>query len=533
MREVKQPEKKRTLADRLGNVVDQVVSIFSPVAGAKRMDFRRKYGEVAMRAHEGATSDDSRGYSWIGSRLAPDSALEEDLPELRTRSRELYRNDSIGGAIDTRVNLVVSYGFTPQAKITPRAGITQAQADLWNDQLELIYDQMYHRIVVNGKESLWQALRLVERHNACDGESFTVLSDIGGADKPIPLAIEVIDPERVETPPDKVMNPRIRMGIEYDAKGRIVAYHIRKTHPQDPKNVNYSYDRVPADRVLHVFEKWFAAQSRGYPWLTRTLNRIKDGKDLGEATIIAAQVEACYAAFVEGSPMGQAVANSNGSNTAGQRFQEVRPGAIHYLNPGEKITFGTPSRPGNTFGPFMEWNDRQKAAGMNFPFEMLAKNWGGLSFAAGRLVLAEARLMCEAQQKKLDEEWLRCIWNRMVEEAVIVGAVDIPMRLYQRMPWAIQAHEWGPPAWPYALTPREEIDAAITEVENNITTKQKVIAKRGGWWREVFAQRAIERAEERRLEIQPNAATEDIKADAAIKIDAETADDEMAQEAAV
>jgi lambda family phage portal protein len=534
MQERKPPEIKLTIADRLGALVDRLVYAFAPVAGGKRMEFRRRYREAAMTAHEGARNDETRGSAWIGSRLSPDSALEEDLCSLRSRSRELYRNDSIGGAVDTRVNLVVSYGFTPQAAILPRDGISQSQADRWNDQLEQVYDQLYPRIVVSGKESLWQALRLIERHHAVDGESFTVLSDVGHPDKPVPLAIEVIDPERVETPPEKANDPRVRMGIEYDAKGRIVAYHIRRTHPGDTKRFDMTYDRVDAGRVLHLYEKWFAGQSRGYPWLTRNLNRIKDGKDLGEATIIAAQVEACFAAFVRGSsPLGAAIANAAGTTSTGQRYQEMRPGGVHYLAPGEEVTFGSPSRPGNTFGPFMEWNDRNKAAGMNFPYEMLAKNWGGLSFAAGRLVLAEARLFVRSQQKLLTEAWLCPIWGRMVEEAVIVGAVDIPPRLYQRMPWGFRAHEWGPPAWPYALTPREEIDAAIAEVENNITTKQQVIAERGGWWREVFAQRAIEREEERSLKIQPGSAQAETQAEAQATIEARNADEELEQEAAV
>jgi lambda family phage portal protein len=533
MQERKPPETKRTIADKVGYVVDQLVYAFRPVDGAKRMDFRRRYS-VSMNAHEGAKIDDSRGGAWIGSRLSPDAALEEDQAELRGRSRELYRNDSVGGAVDTRVNLVVSYGFTPQASILPRDGISKEQADSWNDQLELIYDQLYPRICVSGKESLWQAVRLAERHYCVDGEAILVLSDVGHPDKPVPLAIEVIDPERLETPHEKINDPRVRMGIEYDAKGRIVAYYIRRTHPGDTKNVNFQYDRITADRVIHLYEKWFAGQSRGYPWLTRNLTRIKDGKDLGEATIIAAQVEACSAAFVKGSnPYESAVANSSSVTATGQRLQEIRPGAIHYLNAGEEVSFSSPSRPGNTFAPFMEWNDRQKAAGMNFPYEMLGKNWVGLSFAAGRLVLAECRLTVESQQKLITECLLGPIWHRMVEEAVIVGAVDIPPRLYQRMPWAFKAHEWGPPAWPYALTPREEVEATILEVENNFTTKQKVISKRGNWWREVFAQRKIERDEERAMNIQPGVAKEEAKQAAAQAVDPQNADDEMAKEAAV
>ena len=515
MQERKPPTIKRNLADRFGEVLDQVVFAFRPVAGAKRMDFRRRYKAVSMSAHEGATIDETRGSSWIGSRLSPDAAMEEDRAELISRSKELYRNDSIGGAIDSRVNLVVSYGFTPQAAIQPREGITQDQADTWNDQIELVYDQVYTRIGRTGKDNLWQETRLALRCYDVYGEGLVILSDVGGNEKPIPLTIEVVDPERLETPIDKISNPRIRMGIEYDAQGRITHYYIRRTHPGDTKHFNFEYDRIEASRVLHIFERWFPGQSRGYPWMTRILNRIKDAKDLGEATIIAAQVEACYAAFVKGgNPYDAATANSAGTTTAGNRFQEVRPGGIHYLNTGEEVTFGSPSRPGNTFAPFMDWNGRKEAAGLNWSFEMLAKDWRGMSFAGGRLTLAEQRMVVESLQKLLVERMLTPIWNRMVEEAVIVGAVDIPPRLYQRMPWVFQAHEWGPPAWPFALTPREEVESTVTAIENNLMTKKRAVSRLGGWLSEVFKQRAIERDEERTLGIQPGSAQEEVKAEA-------------------
>jgi capsid protein len=251
--------------------------------------------------------------------------------------------------------------------------------------------------------------------------------------------------------------------------------------------------------------------------------------------LIAAQVEACHAAFVKtvGGAQAAAVGAAGGYTTDGNRYQEIRPGGIHYLNPEEEISFGSPSRPGATFAPFMEWNGRNIAAAMNFPYEMLCKNWGGLSFAAGRLVLAEARQFTKSQQKLLNEAWLSPIWARMVEEAVITGAVDIPPRLYQRMPWAFHAHQWGPPAWPFALTPREEIEARLAAIEGNLDTKQNAISELGGWWREVFKQRAIEREQERELQIQPGGAKAEADAEARKMLEPQDGEEELAQEAAV
>jgi lambda family phage portal protein len=514
VREVKWPEIKRTLLHRVEDAFDRVVGLFAPQQAAERMALRYRWrtaearfgslSEPRMSTYDGAVNDRTRADSWLNSRLSPNSALEQDLVTLRSRSLELYRTDAIGGAIDGRTNLVVSYGFTPQARIKERAGVvTQAQADQWNQELEDVYAQTAPAICKTNKRSLWQLSRLVERHHGAYGESFTILSDRSEPGRPIPLTLEVVDPERVETPYNQVNNPLIRLGVEHDESGRIVAYHVRDKHPGDTLDLNLQYTRYPAERVLHVFESFFAGQSRGLPWLVRTLNRAKDAKDLDEAAIIAAQVEACFAAFVTAPMGGGRAANSALAETGDtSRIEDIRPGTIRYLDSGEQVHFGSPSK-ASTFAPFQEWNYRRAAAGMNYPYEMLVKNWNGLSFAGGRLALTEGRLFVQSAQQLLIECWLCKIWERLVYESVLVGAVSIPPRLYEDYAWWLNRHCWTPPAWPFALTPGEEIDAKIKAVNNNLMPKAKVVGEFGGDLEDVFGQRRDERQLERDYEIDP------------------------------
>jgi lambda family phage portal protein len=506
MKEVVQQQLPVTMWDRVGGFIDRCALAVSPSWGAERIAARSGFREMERRnlsTFEGAKQDYIRGSNWLGSRLSPDSALEEDLDSLRNRSRELYRNDCYGGAVDNVVNHVVGTGFTPQCRISEKlVGLEASQ--VFREELEGVYAQWSPRCDISGRVSLWQQSRLVERHLLFDGEGLAVISDEPHPDKPIPLTIEVIDPERLETPPTEVGNKLIRLGIEKDAHGRIVAYHIRKTHPGDTVDTNQLYDRVPAVRVLHVFEKWFAGQSRGLPWLCRVLNRIKDCKDLDEAEIIAAQVQACFAVFIKkpGSPGVNAAAAASATDGT-LRYQDIRPGAQHYLAAGEEIQMASPTRPGNTFSPFQEWNMRRVAAGMNYPYEQLVKNWGGISFAGGRLVLAGFRLDAKSRQKLLDEQFLCPVWCRMTDEAVLTGQTSIEPRLWAQRPWVYQAHAWTPPAWPYAITPGEEIKANIDAVNNNQKTLEAVVAETGEDLESVLAQRQRELKMQRDMNILP------------------------------
>lgn len=515
MREVirPQPERPATWASRLGRGIDWLCYAISPRWGASRMVARR-YSEARLATFEGAETTEVRG-NWISSRLSTDAALEEDLDQLRSRSRELYRNDSYGGTVDNVVNHVVGCGFTPQCRISEKIVGTEA-SQIFREELELVYKLWSTKVDISGRISLWQQTRLMERHILLDGEGLAVLSDDPVADKPIPLTVEVIDPERLRTPVDKINDPRCRMGVEKDAAGRIIAYWISRTHPGDTTDRSEEFDRVPASRVLHVFERWFAGQTRGLPWLTRAMNRIKDCKDLDEAEIVAAQIQSCFAVFVKQTSPGAAALAAATSSNGTQRFEELIPGKIMYGNEGQEPVMVSPSRPGNTFAPFQEWNYRRIAAAINWPFEMLVKNWTGLSFVAGRLILSEARLEAKSRQKMLDEAFLRPVWERMVDECVLTGACNIEPRNWAARPWVYRAHNWTPPAWSYAINPGEERKANRAAVDGNQKTLASVIAEDGEDLEEVLEQRAREMKMQRDLDILPPEILEaDAKADAA------------------
>ena len=90
----------------MGGLLDQAALAVSPRWGAARIMSRRiianSLRDQSRNAHhDGATTDRLNSPDrWLGSRLSADSGLEMDRDGLVDHSRELYRTDSIGGAID-------------------------------------------------------------------------------------------------------------------------------------------------------------------------------------------------------------------------------------------------------------------------------------------------------------------------------------------------------------------------------------------------------------------------------------------------
>lgn len=505
-------ETRRSFTER----IDAAIFAIAPVWGAKRMavrqmrDLAHKRAEALSRHWEGAESDRLRGEKWLGSRLSPDSALEQDLESLRDRCDELYRSFGLShGAIENRVDNTVGTGIRPQARIVATendlgrsaAGVTISEADAkrFNAELDWLFYRLARTCGPGGRESLWDQQRLAERYWQREGEAFLVFSDVGRAEKPIPLQVDVIDPRRVETPPERINDPLVRLGIERNRQGDVVAYWVRETHPHDTVDVRETFRRYPAWRVCHVYEKQWADQSRGLPWFAAMLNDVRDYKDYKEAVIISAQIAACVALVISTTvPPGTMAAN--GLNSLGQR--ELSPGQIIHTENADNIQQVNPSQPGTTYGMFNEASLLGFSGGLNWPYGWLTKDRRRSTFSSGKLEEIDGGVVCRVDQQKLRDRALIPFWNLMVDEAVVLGETSIDPTAYARAPWLFREHAWIAPGRPW-IDPPKEVGAAIQAKDHNLMPMADILAKLGYDVDEVLTQRARERRREEELGIVP------------------------------
>jgi capsid protein len=135
---------------------------------------------------------------------------------------------------------------------------------------------------------------------------------------------------------------------------------------------------------------------------------------------------------------------------------------------------------------------------------MMAKDWRGVSFAGGRIVLSGAKMATETKQERLATRWLRRAWEKMVDYAVITGRCSIPARLYAGREMFFRRHTWIPQAWAFSVSPLEEVQTVLAAVNGNLVPKQKAIAAyNGGKWKKVSVERRDERTTEREYKIIP------------------------------
>lgn len=498
--------RKPSRLDRLANSLDEAISLVAPAWGARRKSVRRadrirarisdRMARKIENSHFERGEDPTRADKWLGSRLSINDALEWELDDLRDKSDELYRTfGPANGAIESRVDNVVGTGIRVGARISETPGVSVEQAEAWNAELDALWERQAACVGTAG-ESLRAVTKLLARCLWRDGEAFYLISDVKRDDAPVPLAVEIIDPRRVETPPEKTGDASVRLGIQFDKHNRPVGYYVRSSVPNDSHSFDLNYDYYPAERMGHVFEKQWPDQRRGIPWLSPVVSDIRDLKDYREATIISAQVAACVTMVVGTSDEDLLTTQNCPAD------EHLEPGQIIYRPLGEDVQTLNPSQPTTTFGAFVEACMLGLSAGLRWPFGWLTKDRRRASYSAGKLEEIEGGQVIRSDQVQLDETFLRHLWARFVDECVALGLVSISARQYEREKWKYRRHKSTPPGRPW-IDPVREIPAMIKAKDHNLMTLEEIHTREGRNTDDVLRRRQWERWTEGELGIVP------------------------------
>jgi capsid protein len=108
-----------------------------------------------------------------------------------------------------------------------------------------------------------------------------------------------------------------------------------------------------------------------------------------------------------------------------------------------------------------------------------------------------------SSQKLMADLMIAAVWNRFVEECVIIGVTSLTAQEYLKYPWRWKSHKVMPPSWIYAVNPGEEVKANTSSMNTNQSTLEDVLGEKGMYWKETLRQRAKERAMERQLDVVP------------------------------
>lgn len=487
------------LGESLSNGIDNVIGFFSPKTGFKRRMYREAVKiSSSFGAYRGADKNRLRA-AWFPGGGSADEDIIPDLAAVRERSRDLNRNDAhASGITSTMTTNVVGTGIRPQSRVDQEElGVSAKKAAKFQKKAERVWKKWLPFADAGKRMDFYEIQQLVDRQILENGEALIVPIMLKDKNRPYALALQVIESDRLNTPPDKRGDKSVRAGVKIGENGEPLAYYIQKTHPGDYR-FNKSFDRefieIPArnklgrPNVFHLYTVQRSGQTRGMPFFAPVMNYFKDLAEYAEAELVAARISACFSLFItsEGSMDLNAAFPRN---PQGQHLESLEPGMIRHLLPGESITSFNPQRPSATFEPFVERMLRAISAALGLPYELVAKDFSKTNYSSARAALLEARRYFKVRQEWIARKLCQPVWEMVLEEAYLRGELGAIPFYEKRKEWTNAS--WITPGWEW-VDPLKEAKAAEVGLKNGIVTHSDLFSGQGKDWEECFEQKKRE-----------------------------------------
>lgn len=449
--------------------------------------------------------------SWNAPSTGPNEAINSGLQTLRDRSSDSVRNDWSGESIIQKWSTaLVGIAITPRfPKITSQAR-REAVKDYWADfvrqaDADCVLD-------LYGMQTL--AVRSwLERGEVFARRRFRSVFD----DLALPMQVQLLESDMVpnfdaDTYAGLLKDNRIRSGIEFDKRGKRVAYWVFKEHPGDGRfgvtaaPAASDLVRVPAEDMLHMFEPKRIGQRRGVPIIAAVLAKLRNIADFEDTTLERQKISNLLVGFISRALPSLDPTDPNHSALTGllgeldadaSPLLPMKPGLIQELEDGQSMSWSNPPDAGVNYSEYMRTSHLGTAAGTGVPYEIAVGDIKGVSDRTLRVVINEFRRFASQRQWQIViPQFCQRIVEWFADASVLIGNITLAER-----PLVVRA-EHAPHGWEY-IHPVQDVQGKALEVKNGFRSRSSVIGESGDDPDVVDQERAddIEREEELGLAI--------------------------------
>lgn len=496
------PEATRTLGrkvyDLCTSVRAQLIGLRNPAAAMSYIQGRQALLSYAAGSRRGANR------LWNPKNRTGDDILLKDWNLITARARDLERNSGhVSGALTKICNNVVGdCGIRPQVQLGDGT-------DKLDRKRNRAVEDIWKRWAEHPRVNFYEVQELTLRHSWIDGECLLHVYESPTLYRQgiVPMGIELLEADHLDSSVNGRQangNMAIR-GIEFDAEGFPVAYHLFTEHPGANASGLRSFSlgksvRIDAERIIHPFMRTRASQTRGVSWLVSVIMEMHDFDEYQDSERIAARLTSAFGFFVESAHPealssifgGQGLPNQAAGPSPLANVPmptHVDTGRIQQLPQGTKIHAEGFQRPGSNYGAFTNVSLKGASAGFGMSYEAFSNDYSDASYSSARAATLEERRGYKRQQAYLVRTLNRPLWrlwgqflalSDFASSSVPGLGVEIPV-------------SWQTPGWEW-VDPKKDAEAQDVLLNKlKITSRRRIAASRGDDLDEIMAERAEER----------------------------------------
>jgi len=270
----------------------------------------------------------------------------------------------------------------------------------------------------------------------------------------------------------------IEAGIEYDARDRVVAYHLWSRPPHSGLSGRPARKmRVPAAEIIHLFLPEEIGQALGIPRPATALRMMNLSARYQEAALAAAHYGAANMLFFTQEDGAGAAPRKPAGDVP---LDDMEAGTISMLPPGVKPEPHRPHYPEQAIDPFMRQMNNATAAGLGISTETLTTSLKDANFSVLRAGKSEERDEWRMMQRGVEEGLCQPVFDAWLPRALLTGEIGLPFERIGKF----RAARWDARGWE-SVNPKDDAMAIERELAAGVTSRQRWAARRGQDWQDI------------------------------------------------
>jgi len=452
-------------------------------------------------------------HSWSGSASHINEELSGSWATIVSRSTNLARNNEWAARwlIQQRDNVLGQNGIRLQCRLAKvRNGEQHTDA---NNAIETLWRRWGAAGSCEVSGLSWRQVEAIALQSlARTGEIFYRFRTGAGAG-PFNFQLQILDPWLIDSTRNQDLSAgrTVRMGVERDGDGRVIAYHLRAgTSAENRGTAGGKMPVLSADEARLCFAVEEPGQARGIPWLSIGARRLWMAQKFEEACSVASRNSAERLGFFV-SPSGDAppgfadqivssvleAARAAGKvlspaeveqiTAAANKFSTTMPGQYDTIPAGYDFRQYDSPWPNIQAGEYVKSQIRGWSAARGASYHTIGNDLEGVNYSSARVGILDEREHYKVVQQDLID-WL----HQPVLERWMPFAVLQEQRLVgSRVRDYVDACTWRPRRWA-GIDPAKEAAANESDLLFGLTSRSRIILERGDDPEEVSREREID-----------------------------------------
>lgn len=402
----------------------------------------------------------------------------QSLPTLRGRCRQL----AINSPVISRALALWADNIVGPKGIEMRPQVKRKNGSLDSNTNTIIANGWEKFCKSNGCDvtkstTLAKMAEVVLRTVATDGEAF-IIKKRGMNYGSHGFALQLISAEQVDDKYNTTLDTgnTVYQGIEINDVGAVVAYHVWNSVTPTPLHtqVYRTRLRIPAEDMIHVFDRKAPNQLRGYPWFANAILSVHQLDQYNQASLEMARLASIKSVYGVLPPNADGLSDEDLDYISKNVPRKITPGQMELYPEGMQIGTIDWNTPNSNQPEFVKVQLQLIASGLGISYAALANNLESINFSSMKYAAQHDQTAYAVKQQWLVDVFYSPVFEEWLTTGIATGRIPLSLSKVDEYKHVT----WHPKSW-QSVNPLETVRTAEAYNRMGIKSKKQICGELG------------------------------------------------------